>query len=99
MDVHPQAYVIAYDICDPTRLRKVFKTMRRWGDHLQYSVFRCLLSPRQLAQLKADLEPLIHHTEDQILFIPLGQPDGPTARRLFTLGQPLLYPERIARVF
>lgn len=35
-------YIVSYDIADPKRLRKVSKTMKAWGDHLQYSVFgRC----------------------------------------------------------
>ena len=29
-----QTYIVAYDVCDPKRLRKVFRTMRGWGDHL-----------------------------------------------------------------
>src|ERR1035438_4086458 len=33
------SYLICYDICDDKRLRKVFQTMRGYGDHLQYSVF------------------------------------------------------------
>src|ERR1039458_4021608 len=33
------SYLICYDICDDKRLRKVFQTMRGFGDHLQFSVF------------------------------------------------------------
>ncbi len=29
------SYLICYDICDDKRLRKVFQTMRGFGDHLQ----------------------------------------------------------------
>ena len=36
-----QSYLVCYDISDDKRLRKVFKTMRGYGDHLQYSVFEC----------------------------------------------------------
>jgi len=36
-----QTYLVCYDIADEKRLRKVFQTMRNWGDHLQYSVFEC----------------------------------------------------------
>ena len=34
-------YLVCYDICDDKRLKKVFKVMRNYGDHLQYSVFEC----------------------------------------------------------
>lgn len=42
------SFIVCYDICDPKRLAKVFKTMRAWGDHLQYSVFECQLSRTDL---------------------------------------------------
>ena len=32
-------FLIAYDICDPKRLRQVCKTMEEYGERLQYSVF------------------------------------------------------------
>jgi hypothetical protein len=32
------SYLICYDICDDKRLRKVFQTMRGYGDHLQFSI-------------------------------------------------------------
>ena len=41
-------YIVSYDISDPKRLRKVFRTMKAWGAHLQYSVFE-----RQLRKGKA----------------------------------------------
>ena len=34
-------YLVCYDIRDDKRLRKVHKTMRDFGDHLQYSIFEC----------------------------------------------------------
>ena len=34
--------------CDDKRLRKVFQTMRAYGDHLQYSVFECQLTAMDL---------------------------------------------------
>jgi CRISPR-associated endonuclease Cas2 len=32
-------FIVTYDICDPKRLRKVFKLCKGYGIHLQYSVF------------------------------------------------------------
>jgi CRISPR-associated protein Cas2 len=41
-----QGYIVTYDVCNPKRLRKVFKTMQGYGEHLQLSVFRWVqLSP------------------------------------------------------
>jgi len=31
-------YLVCYDICDDKRLKTVYKTMRDFGDHLQYSI-------------------------------------------------------------
>jgi len=44
-------HLVAYDIADPKRLYQVHKRMRGFGDPLQYSVFVCLLSPKELALL------------------------------------------------
>ena len=37
-------YIVSYDIADEKRMKKVFKAMRDFGDHLQYSVFECHIS-------------------------------------------------------
>lgn len=76
-------YLITYDICDARRLRYTFKALRNWGDHLQYSVFECQLTPTDLLQCKAELAEIIHHGEDQVLVIDLG----PVASRSDSLVQ------------
>jgi CRISPR-associated protein Cas2 len=81
-------YLVTYDICDDKRLRQVFKTMRNWGDHLQYSVFECQLNPTELLQLKSELTNIINHTQDQILFIDLGPAAGRGEKVIEALGQP-----------
>ncbi len=45
-------YLVTYDIRDDKRLRKVFKAMRDFGDHLQYSVFECQFTPIDLAKCR-----------------------------------------------
>lgn len=91
-------YLVCYDISDPKRLRKVFKTMRGWGDHLQLSVFRCDLSPRERAELIAAVGPLIDHDQDQVLIVDLGPPDGRASDCFFSLGRRYTHPERLAIV-
>jgi CRISPR-associated protein Cas2 len=83
-----QSYLVCYDICDDKRLRKVFQTMRGYGDHLQYSVFECQLTGIDLARLRAELSKIIHHTEDQVLFVNLGPADGRGERVITALGKP-----------
>lgn len=80
-------YIVTYDICDDKRLRKVFKTIRNWGNHLQYSVFECQLSRTELLKLKNELTTVIHRDEDQVLFIDLGDAEGRSTERIESLGQ------------
>jgi CRISPR-associated protein Cas2 len=82
------SYIVTYDISDDKRLRKVFKTMRDFGDHLQYSVFECQLTPTDLVRLRTALGEIIHHTEDQVLFVNLGPAEGRGDRVIAALGRP-----------
>jgi CRISPR-associated protein Cas2 len=66
-----ESYVVAYDICDPRRLRKVAQTCEDFGFRKQYSVFLCRLSTTDLVRLKSRLYDIINLHEDQVLFIPL----------------------------
>ena len=81
-------YLVTYDICDDKRLRKVFRTMRDFGDHLQYSVFECQFTAVDLARCRTALADLIKHSEDQVLFIDLGPTEGRGDRVITALGQP-----------
>ncbi len=95
----PQLYLISYDIRDDARWRKVYKAMRGQGDRIQYSVFRCVLTERRLAELVAKLSAAISPSEDQVLIVPLGSADAPRSWRMETLGQPLPAPEVVVKVF
>jgi len=69
-------FIVAYDISDPKRLRKVFRTLKGYGQHLQYSVFRCDITTSQRLQLEARLRQTIDHDEDQVMFVDLGPSEG-----------------------
>lgn len=91
-------YVVAYDISDDKRLRKVYKTMCGYGDPLQYSVFRCDLNAREKVELISALTEIIHHREDRVLIIDLGPASGRADERMETLGRSDLPPVRRAIV-
>jgi CRISPR-associated protein Cas2 len=74
-----QTFIVSYDISDPKRLRAVFKTMKGWGDHLQLSVFRCDLNPRELVELRSELASII---------VDVGPADGRATTSFNTLGRP-----------
>jgi len=83
-----QSYLVCYDIADDKRLRKVFKTMRGYGDHLQYSVFECQFTASDLIRCRTALARIIHHDEDQVLFVHLCPAEGRGDRVITALGQP-----------
>jgi len=82
-----KSFLVCYDICDDKRLRKVFKVMRGYGDHLQYSVFECQLNATDLVRLRAELGAIIRHNHDQVLFVDLGPAEGRGDRVITALGK------------
>ena len=81
------AYIVSYDVCDPKRLRKVFKTMRGFGDHIQLSVFRCELNEAEKVRMVTKVDKLLHHVEDQVLIINIGPAPGRSDRCVKSLGR------------
>lgn len=65
-------YLISYDVCDAKRLRKTYKKMCGFGRALQYSVFRCELTPMQLQTLKMELWDILQLNEDRVMVVDLG---------------------------
>lgn len=81
------AFIVCYDICEPKRLRQVYKTMRGFGEHWQYSVFHCELTPARKVRLLSLLEDIIDHSEDQVMFAPVGPVGGTNQRSIEVLGK------------
>ncbi len=93
-----QTYVVSYDISDPKRLRKVFKLMKGYGEHVQLSVFRCELTHRLLVELRAELGGVINHNEDQVMFIDVGPEEGRGGTSISAMGRAYTAPQRCALV-
>ena len=70
-----RTYIVAYDIADSRRWRRVFKTMHGFGEWLQLSVFQCRLSHRRRVELEAQLRDIIKMGEDHVLLIDIGPSD------------------------
>jgi CRISPR-associated protein Cas2 len=66
------AYVVTYDVSEPKRWRRVFKTMQGYGRWLQLSVFHCRLDGSRRAKMAMTLEGLINYETDHILILDLG---------------------------
>jgi CRISPR-associated protein Cas2 len=69
-------YLVAYDICDPRRLRRVCGVMESYGQRLQYSVFLCDLSLGERADLERAVLAVMDLTEDSVVQIDLGPPSA-----------------------
>jgi CRISPR-associated protein Cas2 len=79
------SWIVAYDISNPKRLRKVATCCEDFGVRKQLSVFLCRLSATDFVRLRSRLYELIHLEEDQVLFIPLC---GKCVQQIEALGRP-----------
>lgn len=68
-------YLIAYDIREPRRLRRICKTMEEYGERLQYSVFICDLSRSELVHARRQVETEMNLHEDSVVVVDLGNAD------------------------
>jgi CRISPR-associated protein Cas2 len=84
-------YLMAYDIADPKRLRRVCSTMEDHGERLQYSVFLCDLSLAERAELESAVLRIMHGGEDSVIQIDLGPVTSPAHVRV--LGRPRRMPD------
>ncbi len=80
-------YLVAYDISDPKRLRKIFKTMKGYGTRIQYSVFYCYLSNKEKVILIAYIDDIIDHKSDRVIIVNLGSEERSTEEKIEFLGQ------------
>jgi CRISPR-associated protein Cas2 len=83
-----RTYLVCYDVSNDRRRARVLKTMKGFGDHLQYSVFECQLNGTDLARCRHALGQVIHHRDDQVLFVDLGPSEGRGDRVITALGRP-----------
>lgn len=57
-------YVISYDITDTKRRNKIFKVLKNYGEHKQYSVFECDISKKRFNTLYRELLDLMDDEEE-----------------------------------
>lgn len=81
------AYLVCYDISNPRRWRRVFKTMKGFGEWLQLSVFHCRLTREKHLRMQDRLSEMINRSEDHLLIIDLGPADS-VELRVESIGRP-----------
>jgi CRISPR-associated protein Cas2 len=85
-------WLVAYDIRDDVRLRRVHGVVRSHGDRLQYSVFLCDLTPIEKLGLMTELREVVNLRVDSLVFIDLGEPGRPESATIEFMGAPPLMP-------
>lgn len=88
-------FLITYDVSDDKRRTRLFNLLQGEGDHAQFSVFFCDLSPAELASFRGEASAIIHHEEDQILIVDVGAAEQSLDQNLEVVGRAYLPPGRI----
>jgi CRISPR-associated protein Cas2 len=78
------SWIVAYDISNPKRLRKVATCCEDFGVRKQLSVFLCRLTTTDFVRLRSWLYDLLNLEEDQVFFIPLC---GKCVQQIESLGR------------
>lgn len=91
-------WLVAYDIRDEWRLRRVHDVVRSHGERLQYSVFLCDLDRIEKLGLMTELRGVIHQDSDSIVFIDLGEPGRSNSAEIEFMGTSLPLPSSGPRI-
>jgi len=86
-------YLVSYDVMAPQRLHHVFKTLQGFGEHIQYSVFICNLTPKDKIILIEKLRDALNLNEDRVMIVNLGPSDGTANERVEIIGNQAAPPE------
>ena len=91
-------YLVCYDVANDKRLRQMAKTLRGYGDRVQYSVFRCTLGDRERVELQGRCEDVMKPSEDRVLIVSLGPEGGRGGKALTALGKAMPEVEQLAYI-
>lgn len=64
-------YLVAYDVCEPRRLRQVCRYLTGYKVGGQKSVFEVWVTPAELRQIRADLAQLMDAAADRLHVLAL----------------------------
>lgn len=66
-------HIIAYDIENNKRRNKLAKLLSEFGIRIQFSVFECTLTKKELAYLNNTISDLIKKDKDSVFIFPICQ--------------------------
>lgn len=64
-------YLVAYDVCNPRRMRRVCKYLTGFKVGGQKSVYECWLTPAELRVMRGELDQLMEPGEDRLHIVAL----------------------------
>jgi len=77
--------VVAYDISDDKMRTRLHKTLRRFGERVQFSVFECILTHEMFEQMCCEVAAVLEHRElSRVRYYKICEG---CRRRTITLGQ------------
>lgn len=79
-------YLISYDISENKRRNKIFKELKNYGRHVQFSVFECEIDKKRYRQLYASLLHLMDGCEEGN--IRIYQICANCRKTIYTIGNP-----------
>lgn len=91
-------WLVAYDIRDSKRLRRVHQVVHAYGEQLQYSVYLCDLDKSERFTLMEELRETMHQKEDSIAFVDLGELERDGSSAIEFMGTPIRLPGNGPRI-
>lgn len=64
-------FVVAYDIQDDGVRTRLHERLKDFGTPVQYSVFECLLAPREFRRMKAAVSKIVASRNDRVKYYRL----------------------------
>ena len=77
MDTRRTLYLVAYDVCEPHRLQRVYRYLMGYKVGGQKSVFEIWVTPAELRHIRADLDGLMDASEDRLHILALDPRSKP----------------------
>ena len=81
-------FLCSYDVADDKRRARLFDVLKDHGEHVQFSLFLCELSPTEYTRLVSLCREHVHAEQDQLLLLDLGPPAIDWTQCLAVLGKP-----------
>lgn len=75
-------HLIAYDIANPKRLRRVAKICADYGIRMEKSVFECDLTDLQMSEMWTKLSGVVDESEDRVFDYRIGAIERGNIRRM-----------------